>query len=63
MNKATIASLVRHALTFAGGYLAAKGIALDDESIQAIAGGVAAVVGLAWSFVDKRKANPPASQD
>ena len=59
MNKQIIASIVRHVLTFAGGYLAAKGINLDDASIEAIAGGVSAVAGIAWSLYEKRKPAAP----
>ncbi len=59
MNKQIIASVVRHLLGFAGGYLAAKGIELDSASVEAISGGVAAFVALAWSVYEKKKAPAP----
>lgn len=61
MNTATIASVFRHLLTFGGGYLAAKGIELDGETIQALAGGFAALVGVIWGIIQKKK--QPASLD
>lgn len=52
--KSTLAAIVRHLLTAAGGYLVAKGIELDSASIEAISGGVAAVGAILWSLYEKR---------
>lgn len=55
MNTTTIAAVIRHALTFFGGVLVTKGIELDPTSIEAISGGVATIVGIAWSVWQKKK--------
>lgn len=46
--------LIRHALTFVGGIIVAKGI-IDDVLFQEILGGVMTLVGAVWSVVDKKK--------
>lgn len=58
-NKDTILSLIRHALTFGGGYLAAKGTISNDALatlIPAIVAAVGAVWGAADEFLAARKA-------
>lgn len=55
MNKELIASILRHALGFAGGYLAAKGIELDGATVEAISGGLAAIIAVVWSVTSKKK--------
>lgn len=45
--------LIRHALTFVGGILVAKGL-LSDEMTQEILGGVMTLVGAAWSIWAKK---------
>ena len=63
MNKDIILGLIRHLLTFAGGAIAAKGLASNDE-ITDLIGGIVTVVGVLWSIVHKyqaAKANPPAA--
>jgi len=60
MNKDIILGLIRHLLTFAGGAIAAKGLASNDE-ITDLIGGIVTVVGVLWSIVHKyqaAKANP-----
>lgn len=52
MSRDFILSLLRHALTGVGSVLVARGYA-DAVTIEAIAGGLLAVAGLAWSFKDK----------
>lgn len=52
MGKDFILSLVRHALTGVGSVLVARGVA-DAGTVEAIAGGVIAVIGLALSWRDK----------
>lgn len=48
----TILGLVRHALTFGGGYLVAKGY-LDDASVNELVGAITAIVGIVWSGISK----------
>jgi hypothetical protein len=52
MSKDFILSIVRHVLTGAGSVLMARGYA-DEATVQAVIGGVLAVVGLALSYQDK----------
>lgn len=62
MNKAVIQSIVRHLLGFAGGYLAAKGIELDGATVEAISGGIAAVIALGWSLASKKQPAAPQAE-
>lgn len=48
-------SLIRHALTTAGGYLVAQG-AITSGDAEALTGGIMALVGVAWAMWDKRRA-------
>jgi len=52
MNKAAVLGIVRHVLTFAGGYIAAKGIA-DQAIVNEAIGAVMTLIGIAWSIKDK----------
>lgn len=54
----TIASLVRHGLTAAGGFLVAKGLASSDQVGQ-LAGAIATVIGTVWSIWKNRKPVTP----
>jgi hypothetical protein len=47
--------LIRHALTFIGGIIIAKGL-VSDAMFQEILGGVMTLVGAAWSVASKKKA-------
>lgn len=47
--------LIRHALTFVGGIIVAKGL-VDDALFQEILGGIMTLVGAAWSVASKKKA-------
>ena len=59
MNPA-VASLIRHALTAAGGFLVAKGLASADQ-VAELAGAAATVIGTIWSIWKNRKPiTPPA---
>lgn len=60
MNKELIAKIIRHALGFLGGYLAAKGIEITGTDMDAIAGGLAAVAAVAWSVKSGLKKDNPA---
>ena len=54
MLKSMALSLFRHLLTLAGGFVIAKGWA-DEATTEAIAGGAIAAVGVAMSYIDKKK--------
>lgn len=54
MGSDFLMSIVRHILTSIGAVLMAKGY-VDDATMQAIIGGVVAVVGLGMSYRDKAK--------
>jgi hypothetical protein len=47
--------LIRHALTFVGGIIVAKGL-VDDVLFQEILGGIMTLVGAGWSIASKKKA-------
>lgn len=53
MNKEVILGFVRHILTFGGGYVAAKGV-IDQAMVNEIIGAMMTLVGVAWSFWDKK---------
>lgn len=55
MQKDMILGLVRHILTFAGGYIAAKGIA-DQALVNEAIGATMTLIGIAWSMANKKKA-------
>lgn len=44
-----IASLIRHVLTAAGGFLVAKGLASADQ-IAEVAGAIVSLAGVGWSI-------------
>ena len=48
--------VVRHILTFAGGYAVAKGY-IDEANIEAVIGAVITVAGTVWSIVAKKGAS------
>ena len=52
MTREFLLSLVRHALTGVGSVLVARGVA-DAGTVEAIVGGLLAVVGLGLSYKDK----------
>ena len=53
----TIASLIRHGLTAAGGFLIAKGLASADQ-VGEVAGAIVTLIGVVMSII-KNKNNPP----
>jgi hypothetical protein len=53
MNKETILGVIRHILTFGGGYMVAKGW-LDDALMNNMAAAIITLVGAAWSVYDKK---------
>lgn len=48
----TVLGLIRHALTFGGGFLVAKGY-LDEASVGELVGAVTTVIGIVWSGLSK----------
>lgn len=50
--KDTILSIIRHALTFGGGYLAAKGI-VSNETINSVGGALMTLIGAVWGAADE----------
>lgn len=55
MNLETILGVVRHVLTFGGGFLVAKGF-LDSETLNQVVAALVTLFGVGWSVVAKRKA-------
>jgi hypothetical protein len=51
---ANIASLIRHILTAAGGFLVAKGLASADQ-VAELVGAVVSISGVAWSIFNNKK--------
>ena len=50
--KDTILSLIRHGLTFGGGFLAAKGL-VSDDTLTALIPAVVTAIGALWGAVDE----------
>lgn len=50
--KDTILSLLRHALTFGGGFLVAKGL-LSDSTLGTLIPAVVTAIGAVWGAVDE----------
>lgn len=55
MNKDSILGVVRHVLTFAGGYIAAKGI-VDQAIVNESIGALMTLIGVVWSVYAKKAA-------
>ncbi len=51
-----IASLLRHILTAAGGFIVAKGLASADQ-VAELAGAAVSISGVAWSIFNNKKAS------
>ena len=54
MNTDSILGLIRHILTFGGGYAVANGLA-DEATIEQLVGALVTIIGIVWSV--KNKAN------
>ena len=52
MQKDTILSLLRHALTFGGGFLVAKGL-VNETSLGTLIPAVVAAIGAVWGAYDE----------
>lgn len=55
MNATIVAALARHILTAAAGGMAVK-YGVDGGTLDAIIGGFAALAGVGWSIMDKKRA-------
>ena len=53
--KEQVLGLIRHALTFVGGLLIAKGLISESVSVDII-GGVMTLIGSIWSILSKKTA-------
>jgi hypothetical protein len=54
MKKEQVLGILRHALTFAGGLLVARGLATEALS-QEIIGSTITLIGAVWSIIEKNK--------
>jgi hypothetical protein len=53
MKKDQVLGVIRHILTFAGGFVVAKGLA-DEVLIQEAIGGLVTIIGAIWSITAKK---------
>jgi len=56
--KSIVFGLARHGLTLGAGYLAARGLTVDDSTVQVLASAVVAIIGLVWSALHKKGSMP-----
>lgn len=49
-----IAGLLRHILTFVGGYLVTAGI-IDEQMLTEVVGAIITLVGFVWSWTSKKE--------
>ena len=54
MNKNQTLGIVRHLLTFAGGYFVAKGV-IDEGAVTELSAALLTIIGDAWSFIAPEK--------
>tara|TARA_R100001510_G_scaffold14525_3_gene11835 strand:- start:7024 stop:7188 length:165 start_codon:yes stop_codon:yes gene_type:complete len=54
MNKDSILGIVRHILTFGGGFMTQNGLATQDEVTTGVSA-VVTLVGVIWSILSKKK--------
>lgn len=55
MNSEQVLGIVRHVLTFGGGYLVAKGI-VDEATMLNVVGAAVTIIGAIWSIAVKKAA-------
>ena len=53
MKIASVLSVVRHILTFAGGILVSKGV-IDEGTLTELVGGIITVGGIVWGILQKK---------
>lgn len=54
LSKDQFFGIVRHVLTFVGGFLVMQGL-IDEEMVTEISGAVVTLAGGIWSIIDKNK--------
>jgi|TARA_R100001460_G_scaffold45508_2_gene82715 hypothetical protein len=54
MNKESILGIVRHFLTFGGGFMTQNGMASNDEVTTGVSAAVT-LIGVIWSIMSKKK--------
>ena len=54
MNKESILGIVRHFLTFGGGFMMQNGMASNDEVTTGVSAAVT-LIGVIWSIMSKKK--------
>jgi hypothetical protein len=57
MTKEQVLGVIRHGLTFIGGFLVTKGL-LDDGMLQEALGAIMTLVGAVWSVTSKKAVAP-----
>lgn len=50
-----VKALVRHLMTFGGGFAVSAGLATDDD-VTSMVSALVTIIGIVWSFFDKYKA-------
>lgn len=55
LSKEQIFGIIRHTLTFVGGFLVMKGL-VDETMVTEIVGGVMTLAGSIWSIFEKKQA-------
>ena len=50
----SLQGIIRHALTFGGGFVVAKGY-VDEATMQAAIGAIITILGTAWSIFHKKQ--------
>jgi len=55
LSKDQIFGIIRHTLTFVGGFLVMKGL-VDETMVTEIVGGVMGLAGTIWSYIEKKTA-------
>tara|TARA_B100001250_G_C19715728_1_gene751378 strand:- start:653 stop:817 length:165 start_codon:yes stop_codon:yes gene_type:complete len=54
MSKEAILGIIRHCLTFGGGFLTQSGLASGDQVTTGVSA-IVTLVGLVWSVLNKKK--------
>ena len=54
MNTDTVLGIIRHMLTFGGGFMTQNGMATDDQVTTAVSAAVT-LIGVIWSILSKKK--------
>ncbi len=57
MNLDTVQTLARSVLKIGGGALAANGVASESD-LEAVIGGIVALIGIVWGIYHRRRTNP-----